>query len=91
MSIMLGIILKRDDIKVVSVVGQRELQNPVVGGRNIMCEAVERYGDRREEEARRKDIERMLGRGKTPEEISEFCDYDLKYVKKVQESMAQIV
>jgi hypothetical protein len=33
--LMLGIILKRDDIKVVSVVGQREFQNPVVGGRNI--------------------------------------------------------
>jgi hypothetical protein len=37
------------------------------GGRKIMCEAVERYGDRREE-ARRKDIARMLGKGKTPEE-----------------------
>jgi hypothetical protein len=33
----------------------------------------------------------MLGKGKTPEEISEFCDYDLKFVKKVQESMAQTV
>jgi hypothetical protein len=54
-----------------------------------MCEAVERYGDRREEEARRKDIKRMLGKGKTPEEISEFCDYDLKFVKCVQESMTQ--
>jgi hypothetical protein len=54
-----------------------------------MCEAVERYGDRREEEARRKDRKRMLGKGKTPEEISEFCDYDLKFVKCVQESMTQ--
>ena len=32
---MLKIILKRDDITVISVVGQREFQNPVVGGRNI--------------------------------------------------------
>lgn len=33
--LLLRIILKRDDIKVVSVTGQREFQNPVVGGRNI--------------------------------------------------------
>jgi DNA-binding CsgD family transcriptional regulator len=34
---------------------------------------------------------RLLRKGKTPEEISEFCDYDLKFVKKVQESMMQTV
>jgi hypothetical protein len=60
-----------------------------------MCEAVEKYAEsyaeRYAEETRRKEIERMLGRGKTPEEISEFCEYDLKFVKKIQESMAQIV
>ena len=33
--LLLKIILKRDDITVISVVGQREFQNPVVGGRNI--------------------------------------------------------
>jgi len=33
--LLLKILLKQDDIKVVSVVGQREFQNPVVGGRNI--------------------------------------------------------
>ncbi len=33
--LLLKIILKRDDITVLSVVGQREFQNPVVGGRNI--------------------------------------------------------
>jgi hypothetical protein len=33
----------------------------------------------------------MLGKGKTPEENSEFCEYDLKFVKKVQESMTQTV
>jgi hypothetical protein len=61
------------------------------GGRKIMCEAVEKYAERYAEETRRKEIERMLGRGKTPEEISEFCEYDLKFVKKVQEGMAQTV
>jgi hypothetical protein len=33
--LLLKIILKRDDITVISVVGQREFQSPVVGGRNI--------------------------------------------------------
>ncbi len=33
--LLLKIILKRNDIIVVSVVGQREFQNPVVGGRDI--------------------------------------------------------
>lgn len=33
--LLLRIILKQDDIKVISVVGQRELENPVVNGRNI--------------------------------------------------------
>jgi hypothetical protein len=51
------------------------------GGRKIMSEAVERYAERYAKEyAKEKrcdDIKRMLGKGKTPEEISEFCDYDL--------------
>lgn len=33
--LLLRIILKQDDITVISVVGQREFQNPIVGGRNI--------------------------------------------------------
>ncbi len=33
--LLLKIILKRDDITVISVVGQREFQSPVVGGRSI--------------------------------------------------------
>ncbi len=33
--LLLKIILKKNDIIVVSVVGQREFQSPIVGGRNI--------------------------------------------------------
>jgi hypothetical protein len=33
--LLLRVILKRDDVTVVSVVGQREFQNPVVGGRDV--------------------------------------------------------
>ena len=39
--LLLKIILKRDDITVISVVGQREFQNPVVGGRDIRLDIVE--------------------------------------------------
>ena len=40
--LVLKIILKRDDIKVISVVGQREFQNPVVGGRDIRLDILAR-------------------------------------------------
>lgn len=33
--LLLKVILKKDDIQVINVVGQRELQSPVVGGRDI--------------------------------------------------------
>jgi hypothetical protein len=33
--LLLRIILEKEDIKVISVVGQRELENPIVSGRNI--------------------------------------------------------
>jgi hypothetical protein len=46
--LLLRIILERDDIKVISVTGQRELKNPVVGGRKIRldilaCDNTGRY------------------------------------------------
>ncbi len=48
--LLLKIILKRDDITVISVVGQREFQNPVVGGRDIRLDilakdSTEKYYD----------------------------------------------
>ena len=33
--LLLRIILKRDDLQIISVVAQKELENPIVGGRNI--------------------------------------------------------
>ena len=33
--LLLRIILKRDDLQIISVIGQKELENPIVGGRNI--------------------------------------------------------
>lgn len=42
--LILKIILKRDDIKVISVVGQKELKNPIVGGRNIRLDILAKDG-----------------------------------------------
>lgn len=38
------IILERNDIKVLTVVGQKELKNPVVGGRNIRLDILAKDG-----------------------------------------------
>ena len=42
--LILKIILDRNDIKVVSVVGQRELKNPIVGGRNLRLDILAKDG-----------------------------------------------
>lgn len=58
---------------------------------NIMCnlsEAIEECGI---EKGRREDIMHMLMNNKTPEQIAEFCGYDLEYVKAIQEEMLQSV
>jgi hypothetical protein len=34
-------------------------------------------------------IQRLLRKGKTPEEISDLCDYNLSYVREVEESILQ--
>jgi DNA-binding CsgD family transcriptional regulator len=36
-------------------------------------------------------VQRMLRRGKTPDEIADFCGYDLSYVQEIQEGMAVTV
>jgi hypothetical protein len=60
-----------------------------------MSEMLEKYADKKAELAildeRRKTVKRMLERGKTPEEISDFCGYELKFVKQVEESFMQTV
>ena len=39
------------------------------------------------EEGRKEDIINMLRKNKTPEQIAEFCGYDLEYVKAIQKEM----
>ena len=43
--------------------------------------------DKGREEERRAQIERLLKKGKTPEDIAEYNDYPLELVKSVQESL----
>jgi hypothetical protein len=38
-----------------------------------------------------KIIKGMLDRGKTPEEISEFCGFDLKLIQQVKDDLALTV
>jgi DNA-binding NarL/FixJ family response regulator len=69
------------------------------GGRKIMCEAVEKYAKSYAEQyaensrmdERSETIKHMLGKGKSSEEIADLCGYDLKFVRQVEESMAQTV
>ena len=65
------------------------------GGRKVMCESVEKYGDRRAEKARNDErcetIKRMLRKGKAAEEISDLCGYELEFVQQVEEGMMQTI
>ena len=61
-----------------------------------LSEAIEERGIERGiekgiEKGRREDIIPMLTNNKTPEQIAEFCGYDLEYVKAIQEEMLQSV
>ena len=38
-------------------------------------------------EGRADDVEAMLRKGRTPEEIADFCGYELSYVKEVQKKL----
>jgi predicted transposase YdaD len=60
-----------------------------------MCKAMEELIEeaRKEgiEEARTENIRRMLQRGKTPEEIANFCEYDLEDIRAVAGAMLTTV
>ncbi len=42
-------------------------------------------------EGRAEDIRTMLKKGRTPEEIADFCGYDLDEIRTVQESSPMLV
>jgi hypothetical protein len=66
---------------------ERKLVN-VMGGTIIETES-EKLIRKGKENERYEMIQRLLRKGKTPEEISDLCDYDLSYVREVEESMLQ--
>lgn len=45
------------------------------------------YGNECRAEGRADDVEAMLRKGRTPEEIADFCGYELSYVKEVQKKL----
>ena len=55
-----------------------------------MCKGLEDLMDDCREEERCESIERMLRMGRTPEEIADFCGYDLDKVKQVEQKMLAI-
>lgn len=66
----------------------------VMGGTVIETESERLRREGREEgreDERYQTVMSMLQRGKTPEEISEFCEYDLSYVKQVEEGIMERV
>ena len=61
-----------------------------MGGTVIETES-ERLIRQGKEDERYQTVRCMLQRGKTPKEISDFCEYDLSYVKQVEESIVERV
>jgi hypothetical protein len=57
-----------------------------------VCEKLVRKGRKEGEiNSRIETIKNMISKGKTPEEISDWCGYDLDFVKKVAEGKLQTV
>lgn len=52
-----------------------------------VCKGIEGYAEKYAEKCRLEQIKGMLKRGKTPEEIADFCGFDLEEVKKVEEQV----
>ena len=55
------------------------------GEKIAMCNGIQYWEDKGIE----KGIRQMLKNGKTPEEISDFCGYDLELVRRVQKGMTE--
>ena len=58
-------------------------------GMSILEEGIEKGIEKGKTEGRREDIICMLENNKSPEQIAEFCGYDLEYVKTIQEELLQ--
>ena len=60
----------------------------VMGGKVVECEA-DWILQRGIQQGMQQMIEKMLHKHRTPEEIADFCDCDLREVKAVQEKMQE--
>jgi hypothetical protein len=52
-----------------------------------MCSVAERLVNQGRTEERAEVISQMLRNGKTPQEIADFCGYDVSQVKEVEEQI----
>lgn len=52
-----------------------------------MCRSLEQMRDETVKKEQESRIKRMLSKGKTPDEIVEFCEYPKELVLEVQSSM----
>ena len=60
-----------------------------MGGKVLDLEVI-RIRNMAIENEKKERIEKMLRKGKSPEEIADFCDYPLEIVQEVQESMLAV-
>ena len=60
-------------------------------GVSAMCKAIENMRLETWNEAIKSQIENMLKKGRTPEEIAEFCGYEIDFVKSVEAEMLELV
>lgn len=69
---------------------EEHLKEKVERGEKIaVCKGIQYWEDKGIEKGIKKGIEQMLANGKTPEQICDFCNYDLELVRHVQRSMAE--
>lgn len=56
-----------------------------------MCKGMKELLEEQSAKTRADDIERMLINGKTPEQIADFCGYEISAVQEVANRMKQMV
>ena len=72
-----------------AMTGDRHYEEILNSGKEVhnMCEVAERLLQMGRAESREEDISRMLRSGKTPQQIADFCGYDIAVVKKIEAEM----
>lgn len=68
---------------------EKHLKERVEKGEKVaVCNGIQYWEEKGIEKGIKKGIKQMLSNGKTPEQIADFCGYDLELVRRVQSGMA---